>query len=110
MKNDFGKWLEQEMEKREWNASILARKSGIDAGNLSRVITGVRNAGPDMCQAIAKGLGYPVDTVYRQAGLLPQAANGEEMAQLEEIARNLSPEERRELLEYALWRYRRQDD
>jgi len=111
MKTDFGNWLEGEIEQREWNTTTLARKAGVNPGNLSRVMSGHRNAGVDMCQAIAKALGYPVETVFRQAGLLPQATGGEAaITQLVEIAQNLTEAEREELLAYALWRYHRQEE
>jgi transcriptional regulator with XRE-family HTH domain len=106
----FVEWLEGELAARNWRPADLARVAGISTGALSSVLTGSRNVGSDMANAIAVGLGLPPDTVFRRAGLLPPQPGPERdptLQELLEIMRNLSPDERREVTDYALFRYRR---
>jgi transcriptional regulator with XRE-family HTH domain len=106
----FVEWLEGELAARNWRPADLARAANISTGALSSVLTGSRNVGVDMANAIALGLGLPPDLVFRRAGLLPPQPGPERdptLQELIEIMRNLSPDERREVVDYALFRYRR---
>lgn len=67
----FGEWLQSEMDTREWTQADIARHSGITTAQISRLVSGARGAGKQTCTAIAHALGYPPETVYRAAGLLP---------------------------------------
>lgn len=107
----FGDWLAKEVRDRNWNLSDLARAAGLRASTLSRVMSETSKAGPSVCRAVAKALKLPEETVFRQAGLLsplPAAESDQTLPELLEVARQLPPDERRELLDYATWRYRRQ--
>lgn len=109
---DFADWIESELAQREWRPADLARVAGIDSGQLSRILNRMRRAGPDTCLAIARALKVPPEKVFRQAGLLPPLPAPEDSIALQElldIVQQLSPEEQRGVLEYALWRYRRQE-
>jgi transcriptional regulator with XRE-family HTH domain len=66
----FGDWLNAENDKRGWVQADLARKSGLKTSTVSRLVTGARNPGLDACIAIARAYDYPVEVVYRAAGLL----------------------------------------
>lgn len=76
--DNFGDWLMGELDRRDWKQADLARASGLDSAVISNLINGRRNPGQDTCTAIAKGLGYPVETVFRGAGILPKltSSNG----------------------------------
>lgn len=67
---DLPEWLEQQLEKREWQPSDLARKVGVHAGTITRILNGERGAGPVICRAIAKALIEPEENIFRFAGLL----------------------------------------
>lgn len=67
---DFAEWLQKELNKRGWSHSELARYSGVSPGQISRVANGSRGAGPDLCIAIAKGLGLARSEVFRARGWL----------------------------------------
>ncbi len=69
--SDFKTRLKEEMSKRGMTQSDLARKSDMSVSAVSLVINGRRGVGEDFCQAVARALGLPVETVYRAAGLLP---------------------------------------
>ena len=66
----FISWLESELNKRDWTPSDLARKAGLRAASVTRVLDGTRNAGPDVSLAIARALNLPDVMVFRRAGLL----------------------------------------
>jgi transcriptional regulator with XRE-family HTH domain len=109
----FGDWLAQEIRTRNWSLSDLARAAGLRPSTLSQVITGTSSAGPAVCRAVAKALKIPEELVFRQAGLLsplPACADDAVTRELLEIVKHLTPDERREVSEYATWRYRRQQE
>lgn len=108
--SEFAEWLEGEIQKRGWRAADLAREARIGRPTLSHILSGIRNAGPDVALAIARALDLPPEQVFRKAGILPELPGPENdptFRQLLDIARNMTPDERQELLDYALYRYRR---
>lgn len=108
--NGFADWLEEELSARAWKPADLARASRLSNATISRILNGDRNAGSDVALAIAKGLNLSADLVFRRAGLLPPQPGPERDPSFQEIAeimRGMSPDERREVVDYALWRFRR---
>lgn len=109
---EFATWLEEELRNRGWKPADLAHEARIGASTVSNILNGFRNAGPDVCLAIAKALRIPPEKVFRQAGLLPPLPAPEDsivLQKLLDIFQRLSPEKQREVLEYALWHYQRQE-
>jgi len=109
---DFIKWLIDEMEKRGWSNSDLSRRAEVVPSNISLVINGHQKPGHEFCIKIARAFGYPPERVLREAGLLPPAPSEDdpEFRELVEIARNLTTQERKNALEYLLWRYKLQTE
>lgn len=70
---DFSVWLTNELRKRDISPTELSRLSKKAPAVISRVINGERKPAPETIDAIAKALNLPTETVYRAAGLLPQA-------------------------------------
>lgn len=62
---------------------------------------------PDFCLKIASALGESPEKVMRLAGILPSppASEDEELEELLDLARGLSPEDRKEILSYIRFRY-----
>lgn len=111
--NGFVQWLDEELAQRNWRQADLARAAGISTGALSHIYSGARSIGPDVANAIAKGLNLPPDFVFRQAGLLPEIPGPDRdptLTEIIEVMRNLPPDERREVLDYALFRYKRNNE
>ena len=106
----FIPWLLEELHKRSWRPADLAHRAGLSTGSLSNVLSGNRNAGPDICNAVARALGEPEEKVFRLAGLLPPlpAEEDELLNEVTEAFKRLTPEKRREVLEYTKWRLQRQ--
>lgn len=72
---NFQMWLNSELTDRGWTAVDLTRSAEsagykISLNQVSKVIKGVRQAGPDTCIAIAHGLGLPREEVFRARGWL----------------------------------------
>jgi transcriptional regulator with XRE-family HTH domain len=106
----FGDWLEKEIEKRGWTMSEMARRCDVSQPAISRVVSGERGAGPELCRAIAHAFEMPEEKVFRIAGLLSQLPAPEEdlpFAEVLTLMKTLPPDERLEILEYVRWRYKR---
>jgi transcriptional regulator with XRE-family HTH domain len=73
MQESFATWLQVEIKKRDWSPSDLARQAKKDIATISRVLNGDRQAGDDVCRAIADALGLPQWQVFLRAGLLTEA-------------------------------------
>lgn len=106
----FVKWLEEEMAARKWRPADLARAGGLYTSTLSKILNEDRQPGPDVCLSIAKAFDIPPDIVFRQAGLLPKLPGPEQDPTFQDIldvVKNMTPKERAELLDYALFRFRK---
>ena len=66
---DFGSWLQKELDKRDWKQANLVH-AGVNSGYLSRVLSGLRNPGPSLCRQVARALNLPESEVFERAGLL----------------------------------------
>lgn len=100
MENNFINWLEVELRNRGWSRAELARRANLNQSSLSMIWSGQRKPGNDLCEAIAHALGYPPETVYRAAGLLPPADEiTEAVSQLNHAYKQLSPRDQEEVLD-----------
>lgn len=111
---DFSTWLNSQLAMRGWRPIDLSNAANLPNSTIIRILNGDRRAGPDVATAIAHALEMKPEDVFRRAGLLPPKKNGTEIVdptfqEIVDIMRNLPPEERQEVLEYALFRYRRLD-
>ena len=109
---EFSLWLENQITVRGWRPADLAKAAELPAATVARVLNGDRNAGPEVATAIAKALSLSPEFVFRQAGLLPEIIPADPDPTFEEIAeilRGMTPEERRDVVDYALWRLRRRN-
>jgi transcriptional regulator with XRE-family HTH domain len=67
----FGSWLLKELDKHDMSQSDLARACKITTAQMSRIVSGERNAGTETLTNIAHAFKLPVDLVFEKAGLLP---------------------------------------
>jgi len=68
---EFSTWLMQELEKRGWSNSELARRANVVPSTISMIISGSAKPGVDACLGIARAFGESPVKVFRLAGLLP---------------------------------------
>jgi len=66
---NFTNWLYEELNKRGWSQSELARRGKIAQSTISSILTGRSNPGPKACIAIAKAFNMPAELVMRKANL-----------------------------------------
>jgi transcriptional regulator with XRE-family HTH domain len=95
----FGKWLLSELETRRWSMRELARQTGVSESTISRIISGKRNPSSRLSRRIANALHVPPETVFREAGLLPDV--NEEAPGIKEalyLFRELPDDEQRRIL------------
>lgn len=108
-------WLVQALDRRGWSHRELARQSGISQTQISAVIAGERKANADFCIKAALALDESPDYALRLAGILPPAAPAESsddsiLQELVELARNLPPEDRQQILDYVRFIYQKRKD
>lgn len=101
---NFIEWLEAELRERDWTAAQLSRQAGLYPATVSRVLNGERSPGTEFCKAVALALNVPDEVVFRRAGLLdplPASKDDPMLADLVELAKQLTTEERRRLTRVA---------
>jgi len=60
----FGEWLKKELDKRDWSKSDLARKSGVSASQITRLIKGERGVRDETLDALAVALKIRPEKVF----------------------------------------------
>lgn len=96
-REEFARWLQQEIEQRGWTIAELARRSEVAHGTINNVLNGVRNPGMDLCCALACALDVPETEVLWRAGLLrekPVTVDQPWLAEIIKAVRQLSPDKR----------------
>ena len=113
MANELETWIVSELNERSWSQRELARRSGLSHAQISNVISGNRKVTWDFCAAIAEGFGVSPLKIFTLAGKLPSVPEAEGDLTFQELAgfaKQLTSEEREELLEYALFRFHHQKE
>ncbi|MCL4299477.1 MAG: helix-turn-helix domain-containing protein [Anaerolineae bacterium] len=113
MSDELKAWLSQELERRKWSHTELARQAGLSQAMVSRILSGERNASINFCHKIAAVLGEPPEKILRLAGILPSSPTPEEdptLTELQDLIRNLPPAKRREVLRYVRFLYQSEDE
>ena len=100
--HDFAEWLRNARETKKLSQAELARESGLSTAQISRLESRKSFPGEESITAIAKALGFPVNTVYEKAGLLPKSPpETEQQRQLVYLYNQLPEDEQKRLVEYA---------
>lgn len=110
---NFAGWLESELAARNWRPADLAKRSALPQATISNILNGNRDIGPKVAVMIADALELSPVYVFRRAGLLPPEEGTPadfSFDEILEIMKNLPPAERREIVDYALFRFRRSRD
>lgn len=110
MNDNLVDWITEEIKNRGWSIRELARRANLSHATISNILAQQTNPGFDFCVGIASAFDVPAEYVLRKAKLLPDLPYGplEDMnlKEMYDLMRNLSPLERRGVLEYARMRYR----
>lgn len=70
--NSFGRWLQRQLDRRDWTQADFMRAGGFSRSGVSSWIRGERIPDPKYCDLIADALHVDVETVLRKAGHLPE--------------------------------------
>ena len=93
---NFSEWLQNEMNKRGWTQSDLARAANLNRAVINKLLNGKSHPQPVTLEAISRALKIPIEITYRAAGLLPAAPDNDET--IEEaifVLRNIHSAQRR---------------
>ncbi len=103
---DFAEWLQDEMDKRGWSQAELVRRSRVNSGLLSQVLSRKRRPGSKFCLGVAKAFKIDDSIVMLKAGLISEKPNNndEVITRIDAILRGWSHEERVWLFDLALTR------
>lgn len=112
MSDKLSTWIVREIEQRGWSHRELARRAGVSQTAVSGTLSGDRKAGADFCIKVAQALGEPPEKALRLAGILPPLVSEDAptFSDLMDIARNMSPQQRREALNFMRFLYQRGKD
>ncbi|MHB9132622.1 MAG: helix-turn-helix domain-containing protein [Armatimonadota bacterium] len=98
----FRIWLQEEMERRSWTFTELARQSGITVSHLTRIAGGERIPGMKTLLAIARAFRLPREEVLRHAGIIPPVRGTVAgMEELQAYYHAMTPKDRKRLLSIA---------
>jgi transcriptional regulator with XRE-family HTH domain len=102
MESELTKWVKDELQKRHWSIRELARQAGLSHSTISQTLNERITVSNNFCLSIAQAFGEPPEKVFRLAGILPPSASEDDstFTELVEMARTLTPQERREVLYY----------
>ena len=85
MSDKFRAWLSEELDRRGWSQSELARRAGVSQFAVSSVISGNRNAGAEFCIKIAQALNEPPEKLLRLSEILPPLPASENDPRLQDL-------------------------
>jgi len=98
----FASWLTEELDKRGWSNSELARRSEVVPSTISMVISRQNQPGLDLCLGLARALHLPPEVVLRKAGLLPPEPDESELvSEMVYLVSRLDPQTQRLLVAQA---------
>jgi len=69
-REEFSKWLEDELYHRRWTQAELVRKTGLSRGGVSLLVNAMTRPNPETCIMIARAFNIPPDIPLKRAGYL----------------------------------------
>jgi transcriptional regulator with XRE-family HTH domain len=92
----FSEWLQSELDKRGWSQSDCARAANLNRAVINKLLNGKSKPQPPTLAAIARAFKFPIETIYRAAGLLPPNVDSDETAiELIHIFKSIQSPQRR---------------
>jgi transcriptional regulator with XRE-family HTH domain len=92
----FSEWLQNEMDKRGWSQSDLARYADLNRAVINKLLNGKSHPQHPTLEAISRALKIPLETTYRAAGLLPiNSDNDDAMEEAIHIFKSIQSTQRR---------------
>ena len=95
-RSQFSEWLQLELDRRGWSQADCARSASLNRAVINKLLNGKSRPEHATLAAIARAFKIPVETVYRAAGYLPPASDGDETtAELIYIFKSIQSPQRR---------------
>jgi len=102
MNDDFIQWVNTKLSEYNWSIRELSRQTGIDASNLSKILSGKREPGLNFYLSLSKAFEEQPERIFRLAGILPELDREEiTFQELLEIANRLTPDQRQTIVDFA---------
>jgi transcriptional regulator with XRE-family HTH domain len=99
--------MNDQISQRRWDQDDLAKAARVSQATISRVMAGVREPTADLCIKLAAALGLPPVMVLEIGNVLPPPPGDPAVGYIYDLVKLMDSETRREVLEYAIWQYRR---
>jgi transcriptional regulator with XRE-family HTH domain len=94
-------WIDKQLNTRGWSIRELGRQTGIPPGDLSEMLNSKRQPSFRFFIEVSKIFGVSVDFLLQLGGMLPHREGELTFTELYELGKRFSPQERKELLDYA---------
>ena len=104
---DFPAWLQNELNKKGWRSTDLAKQSRISDAAISRILRSERKADAETLSSFAHALNISPITIFRKAGLLPEGGDAVRFEDWQYLLEQLSPEDQEEMRQVALLKIER---
>lgn len=105
----LNRWITDKLNSHNMSMRELGRKSGIDQGHISKVLSGKQEASFDFYLKVAQVFDAVVDMLITAGVLSPADEAQLTMSEIYQIVKKLTPSERQEVLDYALWRLQKSE-
>ncbi len=94
---DLSRWLLEQLERRGWTQSELARQAQVNQVTISNIINGNRGLGMEVAIKIADALAIPRSEILQRMGVLPTPppTDGPTIREMNEAFAYLTTEEQR---------------
>lgn len=109
----LNKWVYRQLQTNGWSMRELGRRGRLSPSFISAVLSGKKEPGPKFYQAVAKAFDMTLEAIEQldHDGTLPHNRADEDLSKdLLQVARTLSSEDLKDVLDYALYRSRRSKD
>jgi transcriptional regulator with XRE-family HTH domain len=108
----FRFWLSEEINRRGWSRREFGRRAGLTSSFISKILLGKQTPTISFYHKTAQALSIPPETVLQVAGILspvPPADPDDDstLREIVELTRNMSPEDRQQILDYVRFVYHR---
>ena len=115
MKNELLRWIERELQARNWSIRELARQMGKSHSQVSRAMSGQNDPKIGFYRELAEAFDEPIEKILKLAGWIPDKGDDSELTfrELVESGKHLTPAEREEVLDfvdYLLHRRKKRND
>jgi transcriptional regulator with XRE-family HTH domain len=103
MKNGMAAWLARWIHDNDSSMRKLATRIGTSHTTISDIISGQREPTYEFCVKLATGLKLPKETILKEAGIEDPISEDATLQEIIEIARSMTPEQRRDYRKYGLF-------